>query len=563
MKKAIPVIVAILLILIVGGGYAGKILLEKFSYSQEKADLNEYFGLTADDQIAVVLQDEQAPFQALRMDGYCYMDINTVHDYFNERFYLDKEESLIIYVEPLQITTTHIGEFGYDIDGEAYNTSFIPARYVGDTLYLACDYVKFFTNYQYTYYENPSRMQVYTEWNRKETAHIKKDTQIRKLGGIKSPILKEVSAGDKVQILDTMEEWSCVKTEDGFRGYVENKRLENYGTEEPIPVTDYIEPEFTSIRHEGKVNLAWHNVAGAAGNDTIYELLANTHGINVVSPTWFAMSDNAGNLSDFGSNSYVDAMHSNGMEVWAVVSNFTNPDIDAYAVLAPTTTRRIFIDNLMELAQKYNLDGINVDFENLSVETGQPFIQFIRELSVKCRKAGIVLSVDNYVPIGNTNYYNRAEQGVYADYVVIMGYDEHYSGSAEAGSVASIGYVENGILKTIEEVPAEKVINGIPFYTRLWETNGVDVSSQAVGMELANQYVANHGIVLNWDDETCQNYGEYMSGDTLCQVWMEDAESIKVKLNVMDANGIAGVASWCLGFETPNIWDVIAEYTGR
>ena len=215
---------------------------------------------------------------------------------------------------------------------------------------------------------------------------------------------------------------------------------------------------------------------------------------------------------------------------------------------------------VMAMVEKYGLDGINVDFEDLRVSCGQPFIQFIRELSVRCRKQGVVLSVDNYVPVGNTDYYNRAEQGVYADYVVIMGYDEHYKGSETAGSVASISYVESGIIKTVEEVPASKVINGVPFYTRLWETTGTDVDSQAVGMEMANQWVSDHGIELSWDQGTCQNYGSYEKDGTIHEVWMEDAESIKVKLSVMDANNLAGVASWCLGFETPDIWDVISEY---
>lgn len=560
MKRAIPVIIAILLILIVGGAYGGKLYYDKYSYSNEEADLNEYFGITASDDIAVILQEERMDFKAKMIDGYPYFDIVTVHDYFNERFYEDKTEGLIIYVEPLQITTTVIGESGFDVDGEYSSTAYIPARYVGDTLYLACDYVQKFTNYTYDYYDLPARMQVYTAWEARDVAHIKKDTQIRYRGGVKSEILKQVKEGDEVQILETLDDWSCVKTDDGFIGYVENKRLDDYSNIDPIPATVYIEPEFTSISFDGKVNLAWHNVAGTAGNDTFYSLISNTHDINVISPTWFGLADNDGGLTDFGSTSYIESAHGMGMQVWALISNFVTPEVDTYEVLSKTSTRRVLIDNIMAMVEKYGLDGINVDFEDLSVETGEPFIQFIRELSVRTRKAGVILSVDNYVPLGNTDFYNRAEQGVYADYVIIMGYDEHYRGSAEAGSVASIGYVQTGIEKTVAEVPANKVINAVPFYTRLWETTGVDVDSQAVGMEIANQYVKDHNISLEWDQETCQNYGEYTSGDTIHQVWMEDAESIKVKLNVMDTYNLAGVASWCLGFETPDIWDVIAEY---
>lgn len=560
MKRVLPVIIAILLILIIGGGYAATVLHEKYSYSNETMNMQEYFGITRPDQVAVIMQEERAEFDAKLIDGNCYFDYATVQANFNDRFYVDELEGLLIYVEPTRINTVHIGESGYVHDGRTEYTDYVPALYEGETLYLACDYVKKFTNFSYEYYSDPSRIQVYTDWSAKNIAHIAKDTQIRYRGGIKSEILKEVKAGDKIQLLEEYEDWAQVKTEDGIIGYVEIKKLENYGTEEPIPVTDYTEPEYIYNVRDKKINLAWHNVAGPAGNDTMYGLTANTHDINVISPTWFALSDNYGNISDFGSSSYVDAAHNMGMEVWPVISNFVMPDVDTYEVLSRTSVREYLIDGIMELVHQYGVEGINVDFEDLSVSCGQPFVEFIRELSVRCHQDGIVLSVDNYVPLGNTDYYGREEQGVFADYVIIMGYDEHYKGSEEAGSVASIGYVEQGILKTMEDVPASHIINGIPFYMRIWETTGTEVDSQAVGMEMAKNWVSDHGVSLQWDETTCQNYGEYMSGDTIHQIWMEDAESIRVKLNVMDANNLGGVASWCLGFETPDIWDVISEY---
>ena len=211
----------------------------------------------------------------------------------------------------------------------------------------------------------------------------------------------------------------------------------------------------------------------------------------------------------------------------------------------------------------YGIDGINVDFEQLSMDCGEHFVEFIRELSAACRKNGKVLSVDNYVPRDFNDYYDRKEQGIVADYVIVMGYDEHYAGSKEAGSVASIDYVEDGIAQTVKEVPAEKVINAIPFYTRIWETTGDGISSQAVDMVTAEQFISNHGITAEWDETTCQNYGEYTSGDSRYQVWLEDADSIKVKLNVMENYGIGGVAEWRLGFEKPEIWGVIGEYLDK
>ena len=234
-----------------------------------------------------------------------------------------------------------------------------------------------------------------------------------------------------------------------------------------------------------------------------------------------------------------------------------------YAILSSTTVRAKLIEGLVNEALACGMDGINVDFEQISADCGEHFIQFIRELSIPCRKNGLVLSIDNYVPMGGTGHYDREEQGIVADYVIIMGYDEHYAGSKEAGSVASINFVEEGISQTIAEVPANKVINAIPFYTRIWETSDEGISSQAVGMDMADEYVRTHNIPVEWNEETCQNYGEYTQNGVLYQVWLEDDSSIEVKLNIMDKYQLAGVASWRLGFEKPEIWNVIEAYLNR
>ena len=314
------------------------------------------------------------------------------------------------------------------------------------------------------------------------------------------------------------------------------------------------------LSRDYKINLGWHVIGGVGGNDTLEETVAKTKGLNVISPTWFTLTGNEGEFSSFATTSYVERAHEMGLEVWALVGNVDSVDVDLYTVLSKTSNRRRLILQLLAAVREYNLDGLNIDFENVSLDAGEPFIQFIRELSIPCRKYGIVLSVDNYVPMNHTDHYDRAEQGVVADYVIIMGYDEHYNGSDEAGSVASINFVESGIKNTVAEVPKEKVINALPFYTRIWETGADGISSQAVGMEMAQTYVSDHGIATRWDEVTCQNYGEFQDGDRLCQVWLEDAESITVKLNIMEKYEIAGVAAWRLGFETADIWDVIEEY---
>lgn len=563
-KKIMPVLIAIVLIIIIGGVSFGAKIVEKYSYSKERADLNDYYGMSGETDVAIVLQDEIIEERARLFDGVYYLDLNTVHKYFNDRFYEDKVEGLLLYTVSDDIIRTVIGtDEMTDKDGTR-GLGYIPARYEGEMLYLAIDYVKLYTNFSYEGFAEPDRLQIYTQWDERQVAEIKKNTAVRILGGVKSEILEDVKAGDKVTVLEQMETWSKVKTGDSVIGYVENKRLTNIRTELPIPVTDYKEPEYTSLTRDYKINLGWHVVAGEAGNDTLSAVTANTKGLNVISPTWFKLSDNEGNFTSFASASYVEQAHNMGMEVWGLVENIEYKDsLDMYAILSSTTIRTKLIEGLVNAALSCGMDGINVDFEQISADCGEHFIQFIRELSIPCRQNGLVLSIDNYVPMGGTNHYDREEQGIVADYVIIMGYDEHYAGSKEAGSVASIDFVEKGISQTVAEVPASKVINAIPFYTRIWETSDEGVSSQAVGMEMADEYVRAHNIPVEWNDETCQNYGEYTQDGVLYQVWLEDDSSIEVKLSIMDKYQLAGVASWRLGFEKPEIWDVIEAYLNR
>lgn len=565
MKRLIPVLVAIVLIFIIAAGAFGSKIIDRYSYSKEYADLDEYFGIRQADDVPIILQDEQIEEHARIWDNTCYFDFATVHKYFNDRFYEDKQEGLLIYTTPDTIITAKIGSSEYSTShGEESDVGYVISRYEGDVLYVAADYVKQYANFSYELFTQPYHMQVYTEWNERQVADINKDTQVRYQGGIKSNILTQAALGDTVIILEEMENWTKVKTQDAFIGYVENKRLSDIRSETPEAVTDYTEPEYTSISRDGKINLAWHAIYSVAGGDALKEILAPTKGVNVISPTWFILSDNDGNFTSLASKDYVNTAHEMDLEVWGLISNISDTiTVDMYEVLSKTSKRTYLIDQLIETALEYELDGINIDFEDIGVDTGEAFIEFIRELSIPCREKGIVLSVDNYVPMGYNTYYHRGEQGVVADYVIIMGYDEHHGNSEEAGSVASIDFVENGIANTVAEVPASKVINAIPFYTRIWETSGSSLTSQVVGMGMAREYVSNHSIEVNWDEETCQNYGEYQSDSGRIQVWLEDDDSIQVKLNIMDEYKIAGVAEWRLGLEEPSVWTVIEGYINQ
>lgn len=561
MKKIIPAIVAIALILLVLAGSFGMKLLDRFSYSNEKQNLEKYYGLSEGDQgsVAIVLQNEKIDTQAKLIDGRCYMEIEDVQALLNERFYYDKNESLLIYTTPTQKIVSGVGTNAYSVDGSDNTTDYTISVAEGDSLYIALDYIKQYTNFSYELFTEPNRMQLRTQWGSRESASIKKTTNLRVKGGVKSPILREVAEAETVTILEEMETWTKVKTSDAMIGYVENKFLIERMTEEEIAVTDYEVPEYTSIHRDYKINLGWHAVYTESGNDTFDSVVNGTGTMNVISPTWFFLDGDEGDIKAIPSHSYVEKAHSRNMEVWALLEDITL-ESNTYEVLSYTSRRENLIRNLMNYVLEYNIDGINIDLEGINYESGEHFTQFLRELSIECRLNGIVLSVDNYVPRESNTFYNRKEQGIVADYVIIMGYDEHWGGGGVAGSVASIDYVRDGIEKTLEEVSAEKVINAIPFYTRVWKTNNGEVTSEALGMEKAEEFIAKYDVPTVWDEETCQNYGEIEMGSTLYQVWLEDAQSIETKLTVMKSYDLGGVAAWKLGLEDKSIWDVIDAF---
>ena len=253
----------------------------------------------------------------------------------------------------------------------------------------------------------------------------------------------------------------------------------------------------------------------------------------------------------------MDKMHAAGIKVWALVDNFGHEfsgDVDVEEILSRTSIREKLITNLINDAETYGIDGINLDFESLPASAGVHYIEFIRELSVACREKGLVLSVDNYVPASYNAFYNIKEQGVVADYVILMGYDEHYAGG-EAGSVASIGYVRKGIEDALSEIPKERLICGVPFYSRLWHQKGEDVTSETVGIAAAKRWVAQHNVQMEWDDSCGQYYGSIGTEDSLTELWQEEERSLALKMEAIKEADIAGVAGWKLGMDSAEIWD--------
>ncbi len=567
--KILPVLIAVLLIVIVGGAFYGQKLLEKYSYGTDRADLNEYFA-TENGKLSVILNAEKMAEKAKLIDGKPYFSADFVKEHFTDHFFISEKESSVLYTTATETVKCMIGDdFKYYLTkDEKVDVDYAPVVKEGkgeDTkIYFALEYVKLFTAIKYDVYADPGYILIYTTTPAGNSATMTVDSAVREKGGIKSPILDDLAKGEEIFILEEMEDWAKVIDARGYIGYVEIKQYEvtDAVTDMMAGVTVSIPLEYTSLTFDGKINMAFHQVfadpATHFTNDT-----ASVKSVNVMAPTLFRVvigDTGAVEIKALPAAQYVERAHEKGMKVWAVWTD-VDYDVDIDAIMESSTLRNQLIEEMITRTKENGIDGINIDFEKVSSDGGEAFIQFLRELSIETHKEGIFLSVDNYALASVTGFYNRKEQGNVVDYVIIMGYDEHWASSNTAGSVASINYVERGIRETLDEVPAEKVINAVPFYTRIWRTNDEGkVGSDTISMITQAEWIAQVGITPVWDNETCQNYGEAVVGGKTCQIWMEDAESLKVKLNIMEKYKLAGVAEWKIGMETPDVWDVFEQY---
>ena len=543
-KKYKPVIaVAVLVILVAILGIVTHVVM-KYIPSSEKMDLNEYYGEMADGEIALVIGTEKLEERGLVDGDRVYLPLDVVNTYLNQRYYWDSANQQILYATPSELTSA-------SASSEAGDKVWVK----DDKVYLNLTYVQEFTDLDAYITKDPYRIAIQYKFKNVKTVTVKKNTSIRYRGGIKSAILTSVKKGTKLRLIEEMENWDQVATDDGYIGYIDKKKVAE--AEKTKFERSFKKEQYSYLTMDSKINMVWHQVTSTDANAYFADATANMTGVNVISPTWFYLTDTSGNIASIASADYVSQAHEKGLQVWGLIDNFTQ-EVSTTETLSSTAARQNIISQLIQAAQDVGMDGINVDFESLSEDVGIHFLEFLRELSIECHKNNLVLSVDNPVPEDFTSHYDRAEQGRVVDYVIIMGYDEHYVGS-EAGSVASLPWVEQGIQDTLDEVPAERVINAIPFYTRLWKTTGGNVTSEAIGMDQAQQTIADNNVETYWDKTTSQNYGKYDIDNSTYQIWLEDAQSVAEKVKLVSKYDLAGVSAWKLGFENNGIWQVISD----
>lgn len=547
-----PLLAVVFLLLLIAGAAAGFVIGRRYMPGKEMADKAELFHIKGS-QVAILLNNELQEEKGIYEDGQVYLPISWVNEYVNERFYWDETEKLLVYALPEEIVyadESDMGEQGPLLkvkEGEAY---------------LSLGLIMNYSDIRQQSFDTSQIKRVFidTVWGTVKTAQVRKKSILRVKGGIKSDIITELSEKSTVQVLESMDKWSKVRTEDGYIAYVQNRRLEK--EQEITPQSQFEAPVYTSISMGEKVRLGFHQVTRKEANSTLKEYAQTAEGMNVIVPTWFNVIGNDGTYTSLASRDYVEQAHDMGLKVWAMVENVSTKEsvkeLDTKKLMSVTCNRRKLIENLMKEADTYGFDGFNLDFESLKAEAGPHYVQFIREMSVACRKKGLVLSVDNYVPSAYTVFYNRREQGIVADYVIVMGYDEHYAGG-EAGPVASFPYVEKGIADTLKEVPKEKVINSVPFYTRIWTEKDGKTTSKAYGIRDAKNWIKENNIELEWQDDLGVYYGESSNENGVQSVWMEEEKSLGLKVDLINEYDLAGAACWKLGFEDRSIWEIVSQ----
>lgn len=555
-KKAAPVLVVLILIVIVGAAGVVSFLINRYKPGTEYMAGNEYFNLTDENSVALIQNGELLEEQAVLIGGEPYAAYTYVESQLNSCFYWDEETKGILLTTSGGVQTLLPGDAAV-----AKTPGGQPAvqQESDGTVYISMDVVKEYTDLDYAYYSDPNRVVIRNEWDGVEQATVQSDTaQVRQKGGIKSLILADVQKGDTLLYLENLDNWCKVMTADGYTGYIQT---EDISEPEAIEARTAKKDSYERITRDHKINLVWHQSTSTESNDAMAEMTAEMTGVNVISPTWFSVTDETGTISSLASADYVKLAHDAGREVWGLIDNF-NEAFDETTDLAYASVRSRIIEQLLAEAASCGMDGINVDFENLK-EAGIPhYLQFLRELTSAAHAQNLVVSVDTPVPQAYTMYYQRGEQARFVDYMIVMAYDEHFAGSEEAGSVSSLPFVQQAVEEMTRVMPADQVICGIPFYTRVWtEKFGQSaITSEVLGMDGAKNYAKENQMTETWDASLGQNVATVETSDARYTIWMEDEQSMEEKLKVIQSADLAGVAEWKLGFERADVWSLISEY---
>lgn len=499
-------------------------------------------------------------------NGIIYISQDDIENFFDPYVYYDEKYNQIVTTSNKQIASIVIGENSMTRNGSRVNISGTVIE-KNDTLYLPFSSLKDVYNVEINYIESTDTITVDSKDRKYVLADSKSDNSVKAYPTSFSRKVDTINANETVTVVQNennenqvVDGWVEIRTDTGKLGYIKEDELVN-----SLTVREAMESE---KQIDGTVSMAW---------DYYYELSSapdrtgtSIKGVNVVSPTFFTLvEEGRGQVSDNVGDSgraYIEWAHSNGYKIWPSISNGSYIETTS-EIMNDYNLRQELIQNIVSLVMTYDLDGINIDFEYMHDEDKDLFSRFIIELKPRLSEIGAVLSVDVTAPDGSDEWslcYDRHVIGDIADYIVFMAYDQYGESSQEAGTTAGYNWVKANIEKFLgqEGVETNKIILGMPFYTRVWqERNGELVDNPAVDMKNIDAIVP-EDAKRTWDDNLKQYYVEYERDGVTNRIWIEDEQSIEAKLSLIQEYGLAGAAYWEKDREPDSIWNLISEKLG-
>ena len=550
----------VLLLFLAAALAAGVGVYRKYGPVNEYMEEEDLFSVNGS-QVAIMYGYELQQATGLLEDGEVYLPCAFVQTILNRRFYWDQKEEILSYVLPEGVRRIRLGD-----EGSSGKKLFV---FSDGKPFLSADLVLEYTDMRLERFTDGEIKRVFIMEPPEEdtVADTKGKTTLRAGKSWRRLITAEVPKGARLRLIPdhpgagegTKEDqkWQRVMADSGVTGYVLKSHLRNERQE--AYEDSFVPAEYPSLSLGKPVVLGWHQVSVAQANKYLGEAIGGADCLNVVSPTWFTLKGNEGEFESRASSLYVEEAHKAGLQVWALVDNL-DESVTLGTLLERTSVRQKLIDGLMEEAEKCGCDGINLDFELLRKDAVDQYLEFVREMYAACREKNLILSVDVPNFASYNWHYAREELAVFCDYIVNMGYDEHTSGDS-ARSTASIGFFREGLEDTLEEVPAEKLVGGVPFYTRVWRIIGGETTSEAMTMKGAAEWVKKNQVELVWDEDLGQYFGAAGDGEGgERRIWMEEARSMELKVSALKEYGTAGIACWRLGQETEDIWEVIGGF---
>lgn len=525
------------------------------TYVGEKVDPLTYFDEFNNNENNLVYEDQRVALTepVLVKNGTIYVSYDFAHDYVSSVIFYDPIEKVMTLTSEREIVKLYEGDNQITYGNITGNYELLMQ---GDILYVSSNLIEDLCGVTIKK-GGDERLYIATnESITQKVATIKRKASLRTHARDKANVLENLAKGEEVYVYSEEDGFTRVRSENGIIGYLPSKDLKNEIEVAATKTLPQVEGWKSNPLGE-EVKLVWDQMTTRVEVNWNSNKYKNITHANVISPTWFEFGDEEGNLIERCTTSYVETAHAKGLEVWPLLSHSYSNSQLTKEILSSTTKRQRVINQIVAASKKYGFDGINIDIENIQVETSDVWVQFVRELYPQMKSAGLTVSIDVYMPSDWSMHYERSEVAKNADYFIVMAYDQHWSGSEKAGSVAEIPWVEQGINNTLLEVPKEKLVLGVPFYTRVWleSSDGLSVSSR--DMPYVEQLVASWGITPTLDEASGQFYVESHREEGTYKIWLEDYTSLKKRIQLVEKYDLAGFAAWKLGLESSEVWEVL------